>query len=79
MADIPLGYMQSQRFKASDLLVNGSGWLRAESDSPITGMEFFGTVDGKAMAAVATGALSATSGVFPLIHSGEEGALSCTG
>ena len=53
--------------------------MRAESDSPITGMEFFGTVDGKAMAAVATGALSATSGVFPLIHSGEEGALSCTG
>ncbi len=74
--DMPLGFMQSRRFQSAHLLPNDSGWLLAESASPITGMEFFGTIDGKQMAAVSTGWLSGSSGVFSQIRSGEEGAWS---
>ena len=73
LTDVPLGFMESRRFQAANLLPNDSGWLLAESTSLITGTEFVGTVDGKQMAAVSTGELSGSSGVFSRIQLGEDG------
>ena len=73
LTDVTLGFMESRRFQSANLLPGDSGWMQVESASSIAGMEFFGTIDGKQMAAISTGRLSGSSGVFSDINIAQAG------
>ncbi len=70
---LSLGELQSQSIASHDLVPDGVGWLQVQADTPIAGMEFFGTSDYRQLASVSTGALRSRSGLFSPLRSSEEG------
>ncbi|MEA3332569.1 MAG: putative metal-binding motif-containing protein [Pseudomonadota bacterium] len=62
-----LGATKSQSFLASQVVVKDRGWLKVEAGTPITGMEFFGTDDGRQLGGLSSAGLIGNEGVFPLV------------
>jgi hypothetical protein len=73
IAELTLAELQNESLPSHDIRAGKIGWLKAQAEAPITGTEFFGTADGKQLAAVATDALQGSRGLFSHIRSGEDG------
>ena len=66
-SDIELEAMKNQVILASDMVAGAEGCLKVEAETPVAGMEFWGTTDGRQMGGLSTADLSGPEGIFPLI------------